>query len=154
MMSDPNRRHVLRPTQSADDWTAYHSIRRDSIFGLYLAGQVYDEKHPDEFKPGNLPHVLVHGDEVVGTVRIDLLDHLRAGFRLIGIRTDLQRQGHGTTLLVLAERLVHGFGKREITINATARSLPFYLKHGYVKGEWKDIGPVPEQLIRVGKRLA
>src|SRR5260370_9648288 len=119
MMSDHNRRHVLRPTQSAEDWIAYHAIRRDSIFGLYLAGQVYDEKHPDEFKPGNLPHVLVHGDEVVGTVRIDLLDHLRAGFRLIGIRADLQRQGHGTTLLVLAERLVHDLGNPEPPIHPT-----------------------------------
>jgi GNAT superfamily N-acetyltransferase len=152
-MSDAIKRRFLRPTRSADDWAAYHAIRRDSIFALYFAGQVYDENHPDEFKPGNLPHVLVQGDEVVGTVRIDLLDDIRAGFRLIGVRSDRQRRGHGSTLLVLAERLVHRLGKREITINATTRSLPFYLAHGYVNGEWRDIGPVPEQLIRVGKRL-
>jgi hypothetical protein len=90
---------------------------------------------------------------VVGTVRIDVLDELRTGFRLIGIKPGLQRMGHGTVLLALAERLVQQHGTREITINATTRSLSFYLKHGYLNGEWLDVGPVPEGLIRVGKRL-
>jgi GNAT superfamily N-acetyltransferase len=152
-MSDGDDSYLLRPTQSAEDWAAYHAIRSDSIFAVHLAGQVYDERDPDEFKAGHLPHVLMHGDEVVGTVRIDIIDEARAGFRLIGIRSNQQRQGHGTILLRLAEQLVHRRGVREITINANAQSLPFYLKHGYVTGEWKDVGPVPDQLIRVGKHL-
>ena len=81
-MTSANEWYVLRPPQSSDDWAAYHSIRRDSIFALYLPEQRYDEQHPDELKPGNRPHVLVHRDEVVGTVRIDLIDPVRAGLRL------------------------------------------------------------------------
>jgi GNAT superfamily N-acetyltransferase len=152
-MSNANGPHSLRPTQSDDDWIAYHAIRRESIFALYFTAEAYDEKHSDESRPENLPHVLVCGEAVVGTVRIDLIDRTRAGFRLIGIKAGLQRQGHGTVLLRLAEQLVLGRGRREITINATARSLPFYLKHGYAEGPWKDAGPVLDQLIRVGKRL-
>src|SRR5258708_26717448 len=153
-MSSANGPHRLRPAESAEDWIAYHAIRRESIFARYFTEEAYDEKHPDESRPENLPHVLVFGDAVVGTVRIDLIDQVRAGFRLIGIRAGLQRQGHGTILLHLAERRVLHRGRREITINATARSLPFYLKHGYAEGQWKDAGPVPDQLIGVGKRLA
>jgi GNAT superfamily N-acetyltransferase len=152
-MTNANEWYALRPPQSSGDWAAYHSIRRDSIFALYLPEQRYDEQHPDEFKPENRPHVLTYRDEVVGTVRIDLIDLTRAGLRLIGIRTVLQRQGHGAALLRLAEQEAHRLGRREITINATSRSLPFYLKHGYAEGAWKDNGPVPDRLIRVGKHL-
>ena len=33
-------------------------------------------------------------------------------------------------------------------------SLSFYLASGYREGEWRDAGPVPANLIRVGKRLS
>jgi len=77
-MRNSDNSHLLRPTQSAEDWAAYHAIRRDSIFAVHLAGQLYDEKHPDEFKASNLPHVLTRGDEVVGTVRACNPESLRA----------------------------------------------------------------------------
>src|SRR5260370_20904470 len=112
-MTNVSGPHSLRPTEYGDDWIAYHAIRRESIFALYYTEAAYDEKHPDESRPENLPHVLVCGDAVVGTVRIDLIDRMRAGFRLIGIRAGLQRQGHGTILLRLAEQLVLRRGKRE-----------------------------------------
>jgi hypothetical protein len=38
-------------------------------------------------------------------------------------------------------------------INAHPTSLRFYLANGYAEGEWRDAGPVPAGLIRVGKRL-
>ena len=103
-MSDPLDRYSLQPARSAQEWAAYHAIRRDAIFAPLLPGQAYDERDPDEREPGNLPHVLVRDGEVVGTVRIDLIDATQAGLRLIGIRTDLQQQGHGAVLLALAEQ--------------------------------------------------
>ena len=45
-MSKP--RHVLMPPRSSEDWTAYHAIRRDSIFALHLPDQSYDPNDPDE----------------------------------------------------------------------------------------------------------
>lgn len=152
-MSEPDAKHRLLPPRSAADWAAYHAIRRDAIFAVHLPGQAYDESDADEFKPGHAPHVLLLRDEVIGTIRIDTIDERRAGFRLVGIRSDLQRHGHGAIMLDLAEQLVYRQGIREITINANTQSLPFYLRHGYVNGVWRDIGPVPDKLIRIGKRM-
>ena len=41
-----------------------------------------------------------------------------------------------------------------VVINAHPTSLTFYLANGYRRGDWHDAGPVPADLIRVGKRLA
>jgi GNAT superfamily N-acetyltransferase len=152
-MSDPGERYCLRPARSEQEWTAYHAIRRDAIFAPLLPGQAYDERDPDEFGPGNLPHVLIRDGEVVGTVRIDLIDDTQAGLRLIGIHPDLQRQGLGAVLLGLAEQAARAFGRTEVIINAHPTSLTFYLANGYREGAWRDKGPVPATLIRVGKQL-
>ena len=152
-MSDPLDRYSLRPPRSAQEWAAYHAIRRDAIFAPLLPGQAYDERDPDELEPGHLAHVLVRDGEVVGTVRIDLIDATQAGLRLIGIRMDLQRQGHGAVLLALAEQAARAFGRTVVVINAHPTSLTFYLANGYAEGAWRDKGPVPPPLIRVGKRL-
>ena len=153
-MVDLRDRYTLRPPQSPDDWAAYHAIRRDAIFAPLLPRHAYDERDPDEFKPAHLPHLLVCDGEIVGTVRIDLIDSTQAGLRLIGIRNDLQRQGHGAILLQLAEEASRVFGRTVVVINAHPTSLTFYLANGYRAGEWRDIGPVPAGLIRVGKQLA
>jgi len=153
-MADPFKHYALRPPQSSEDWSAYHAIRRDAIFTPLLPLQDYDEHDADEFKPGHLPHLLVRNGEIIGTVRIDLIDPTQAGLRLIGIRNDLQRQGHGAILLQLAEKAAHAFGRTMVVINAHSTSLTFYLANGYRTGDWHDAGPVPAGLIRVGKRLA
>ena len=146
-------RYTLQPVRSPREWKAYHAIRRDAIFAALLPDQAYDEHDPDEFERGRLPHVLVRDGEVIGTVRIDLIGATQAGLRLIAIRRDLQRQGHGRVLLRLAERAARAFGRIEIGINAHPTSLTFYLANGYREGEWRDAGSVPATLIRVGKRL-
>ena len=146
-------RYTLQPVRSPREWKAYHAIRRDAIFAALLPGQAYDVHDPDEFERGHLPHVLVRNGEVIGTVRIDLIGATQAGLRLIAIRRDLQRQGHGRVLLRLAEQAARTFGRIEIVINAHPTSLTFYLANGYREGEWRDAGPVPATLIRVGKRL-
>ena len=111
-MSEPDAKHRLLPPRSAADWAAYHAIRRDAIFAVHLPGQAYDDSDADEFKPGHAPHVLLLRDEVIGTIRIDTIDERRAGFRLVGIRSDLQRHGHGAIMLDLAEQLVYRQGIR------------------------------------------
>lgn len=146
--------YELRPVHSPTDWNAYHAIRRDSIFAPLLPEQRYDESDTAEFTPGNMPHVLVCAGDVVGTVRIDLIDEEQAGLRLIGIRNGLQRQGHGAALLQLAEQVARDFGRSVVVINAHPTSLSFYLKNGYAAGDWRDTGPAHLDLIRVGKVLA
>jgi GNAT superfamily N-acetyltransferase len=156
MMGEEQRtgsRHELLPVRSPAEWSAYHAIRRDSIFAPLLPGLPYDESDAAEFQPGHLPHVLVHSGEIVGAVRIDLIDDVQAGLRLIGIREGAQRQGHGAALLRLAEQAALGFGRCEVVINAHPTSLQFYLRNGYVRGAWRDTGPVHPDLIRVGKTI-
>jgi len=152
-MDHPLERYTLRPARSPQEWSTYHAIRRDAIFAALLPGQAYDEHDPNEFEHGHRPHVLVRDGEVIGTVRIDLIGDTQAGLRLIAIRRDLQRQGHGRILLRLAEQAARAFGRIEIVINAHPTSLTFYLANGYREGEWRDAAPVPATLIRVGKRL-
>jgi|SRR6516162_7664627 len=122
-MADPLASYSLRPVQSPQQWSAYHAIRRDAIFATLLPGQAYDEHDPDEFEHRHLPHVLLRDREVIGTVRIDLIGDIQAGLRLIAIRRDLQRQGHGSVLLQLAEQAARAFGRTEIVINAHPASL-------------------------------
>jgi GNAT superfamily N-acetyltransferase len=145
--------YVLRPARSPADWVAYHAIRRDSIFAPLLPGQPYDESDAAEFTPGHMPHILVCAGEIVGTVRIDLIDEVQAGLRLIGIRKGLQRQGHGAALLRLAERTARDFGRSIVVINAHPTSVSFYVANGYMPGDWQDAGPPHPDLIRVGKVL-
>jgi len=146
-------RYELRPPQSPADWGAYHAIRRASIFAPLLPDQSYNESDVDELTPGRMPHVLIRAGEIVGTVRIDLIDDMQAGLRLIGIRKDLQRQGHSAALLHLAEQVARDFGRSIVVINAHPTSVSFYLANGYEPGDWRDAGPVHPGLIRVGKVL-
>ena len=94
-MADILQRYSLRPVRSSREWAAYHAIRRGAIFAALLPHDAYDEHNSDEFAPGHFPHLLLRDGEVLGTVRIDLIDERAAGLRLIGIRPDVQRQGHG-----------------------------------------------------------
>jgi len=152
-MADALQRYRLQPVRSSREWAAYHAIRRDAIFRTLLPDQAYDEHDPDEFAPDHFPDLLLRDGEVLGTVRIDLIGKSAAGFRLIGIRLDVQRQGHGRALLKLAEKAARALGKTDIVINAHPSSLDFYLANGYRQGEWADRGPIPSGLVRVGKRL-
>src|SRR5262244_1561984 len=145
-MADPLASYSLQPVQSPQQWSAYHAIRRDAIFAALLPDQAYDDHDPDEFERGHLPHVLLRDGEVIGTVRIDLIGATQAGLRLIAVRRDLQRQGHGRVLLRLAEHAARGLGRTEIVINAHPTSLSFYLANGYREGEWRDAAPVPANL--------
>jgi GNAT superfamily N-acetyltransferase len=146
-------RYSLSPVRSTQEWAAYHAIRRDAIFAPLLPGQSYDENDADEFKSGNHPHVLRFDGDIVGTVRIDLIDGTQAGLRLIGIRNTSQRHGHGAALLRLAEQVALDSGRSEVVINAHPTSLTFYLANGYAEGDWRDAGPVHPSLVRVGKRV-
>ena len=59
----------------------------------------------------------------------------RVAFRLIAIRRDRQRRGHGTMLLRLAEERAISFGCQEVVLNAIKPALGFYRNVGFL-----DIG--------------
>jgi GNAT superfamily N-acetyltransferase len=144
--------HRLRRVDSTADWMAYHDIRRAELFACAPASD-YDVDHPDEHEPSNLPHVLDLDGQVIGTIRIDLLGSARVAFRLVAIRGACQRLGHGSALLRLAEALVDDLGYSQVTVNASATVLPFFMRHGYAPGDWHDIDRPPAGAIRLGKKL-
>jgi GNAT superfamily N-acetyltransferase len=76
-----------------------------------------------------------------------------AAFRLIAIRRALQKQGHGTRLLALAEQLVAELGCAQVTIQSAKDAVPFYLKNGYATGDWFDIITPLRETVCVGKVL-
>jgi GNAT superfamily N-acetyltransferase len=143
----------LRRVESLTDLHAYHNIRRTELFAVHLPDMVYDSNHPDEREPSNLPHVLEVDGIIAGTIRIDLMGARCAAFRLIAIRKALQRRGHGTRLLALAEQLVAELGCAQVTIQSAPDAVPFYLKNGYAKGDWHDIIVPMRDTVRVGKVL-
>ena len=113
---DPTDYVLVSPVE-ARDWASYHDIRRRVLFEARGQFGVYDESHPDERAKGHFPKLLLHRDEPVGVVRIDVVG-TDAMLRRVAVRGDVQRRGHGRVLMALAEqfarsrqcdRLVHAW---------------------------------------------
>lgn len=130
--------YVLRAPKDEAERARYHNIRLRALFEPYHPEVVYDPDHPDERKPGNHPLMLVQGDDVIGTVRIDLLDSERAALRLLAIDPGRQRQGHGAALLRLAEDFVRRHGRRRIVVHGNPDTIGIYLRNGYGECPWDD----------------
>lgn len=133
----------------------YHDLRRVELFERYEPLVRY---HPglidDEDKPGRLGHVLLLDREVVGTMRIDLIDRERAGFRLVTVKGELKNLGLGSWMLLRSEAIVAAYGRTSIVVNAAIPAARFYLRHGYADGDWADVRTFDAKAqVRVGKRL-
>lgn len=133
----------------------YHDIRRIELFERYEPQLRY---HPglidDEDRPGRLGHVLLLDGHVVGTLRVDLIDHARAGFRLVAIRGAFKNLGLGGWMLQRSEAIVAAYGRTSIVVNAAIPAARFYLRHGYAEGDWPDVRTIdPSMQVRLGKRL-
>ena len=113
---------------SDSEWPEYHSIRRRVLFENRR--DVYIENHPDEFKSGHHPMVLIHSGVVIGVIRVDISERV-AWFRRVAIREDLQRSGHGRVLLRLAETFAQNKGCNEARSNVALEAVGFYERCGY-----------------------
>lgn len=74
------------PLKDAAHIAPYHDIRRIELFERYDPHIRYHPGIADEDAPNHLGHVLLLDREVVGTMRIDLIDRQRAGLRLVAIK--------------------------------------------------------------------
>ena len=133
----------------------YHELRRVELFERY---EPHIRYHPglidDEDQPGRLGHVLLLDRQVVGTMRIDLIDHERAGFRLVTVKGELKNLGLGGWMVRRSEAIVAAYGRTTIVVNAAKPAANFYLRHGYTEGDWPDVRTFdPNAQVRVGKRL-
>ena len=145
--------HVLRSPKGTAEWSAYHAIRRRAIFETYLPEVAYDPDHPDETGPGRRSLVLVTEGEVVGTVRVDLLDDERAALRLVAIDPDRQREGHGSVLLRLVEDFIRSERRSRVILHGNPETIGFYLTKGYAEAPWADDVSMAGEHVDLAKEL-
>ena len=120
----------LHRPRNDDEWRAYHAIRREVLFENRGYTGIYDENHPDELENGNHPLILVHGGIAIGVIRVDVREHV-AWFRRVAVRGDLQRAGHGTVLLDLAESFARKERCSVVRSNVAVDAVEFYERCGY-----------------------
>jgi GNAT superfamily N-acetyltransferase len=142
-------KHELRRPANDDEWRAFHAIRRKVLFENRGKAESYIENHPDDSARDNHPLILIHRREVIGVMRLDVVEAV-AWLRRVAIREDLQRLGHGRGLLRLAEAFAKAQGCNEIKTNAAVESVGFYERCGYER----DVeASSPANSVRMCKRL-
>ncbi len=150
---DPARLDFV-PLRDAAHIAPYHDIRRAELFDRYDPTIRYVPGIADEDAPNHLGHVLLLEREVVGTLRIDLIDRERAGFRLVAVKGTYKNLGLGAIMLKRSEAIVAAYGRRTVVINAALQAAAFYRRHGYAEGDWPDVRPIDTRTqVRLGKRL-
>jgi GNAT superfamily N-acetyltransferase len=125
-------RHRLAPPETAEEWEQYHRIRRTVLWERRGLLETYDERHPDEHRPGHHPLLLTFDLEPIGVVRVDV-DGRTASFRRVAVREDVQRQGHGRVLLDLAEAFARRQGCSRLQSAVASDAVSFYEKWGVVR---------------------
>jgi N-acetylglutamate synthase-like GNAT family acetyltransferase len=131
--------HKLSRPSTPEEWNAYHSIRRKVLFENRGRFGVYQEDHPDEFKENHNPLLLFFDGEAIGTVRVDLVPERKmAILRLVAIKENFQRKGHGEKLLVLAEEFAMRQGCSMLVLNAAIDAVAFYKKYGFEEVIWRE----------------
>ena len=141
--------HELRPPASNQEWLAFHAIRLKVLFKNRGKGESYNENHPDDFKTGHHPLILLYKGVVVGVIRVDVCETV-AWFRRVAIREDLQRQGHGRVLLRLAEDFAKAQDCNEVRSNAAVEAGGFYECCGYMRELSR---PAPSNSVPMWKSL-
>ena len=141
--------HELVAPRSNEEWRALHDIRRKVLFENRGKFDTYIENHPDDFKAGHHPLLLLYKGEAIGVVRVEVSGTV-AWFRRIAIREDLQRKGHGRILLRLAEEFAKAEGCDEVLSNAAVEAVGFYERCGYERDVSESS---PPNSVRVRKSL-
>jgi ribosomal protein S18 acetylase RimI-like enzyme len=143
----PPQPYELRIVTAAEEWEAYHELRRKVLWEARGRGD-YDRSHPDEKRPGHFPHLLIHRGDAVGVVRIDV-EGTEAILRRVAIGPEVQRRGHGRRLLALAEDFARAKGCTRVISHVAEDAVGFYEKCGY-----RRLGdPASSSETIVGKEL-
>lgn len=123
---------LSRPA-SAEEWAAYHAIRRRVAFE---AGEEIEDA--EELAQDHFPLLLTRDAYPVGTIRVDSLANGDAALRLVAIDPAHQGEGHGRILLREAEGFARDIGCRRAVVYATPEAAGFYAAAGYIEDEFDD----------------
>lgn len=116
--------------ENADDWAAYHRIRRTVLFEA--RGRFdYVTDGPEELKAENLSLLLKYREQPIGTVRLDQKPNGKAIVRLVATISHLQKQGHGTAIIQRVEILAASLGFNQLLVHAALDAVDFYQKLGF-----------------------
>jgi N-acetylglutamate synthase-like GNAT family acetyltransferase len=127
--------YELVQVKNEADWLSYHAIRRDVLWDARgIAG--YDDKRPEERLPNRYPLLLKLEDRAIGTTRLDHRGNNAGVVRLVAIRRDVQRQGHGTKLATLVDAFAVRLGLHTLFVNAHLDALGYYRKLGWEFFDW------------------
>ena len=122
--------YSLKSPTTAAEWEAYHSIRRRVLWEARGRVGVYDDAHPDEHKDGNFPKLLMLANAPIGAIRIDIVGPI-GWFRRVAIVESLQRQGHGSKLMRMAEAFARKHGVSRLQSNVDRGAIAFYERFGF-----------------------
>ena len=142
MSYDLENFYDLRSPVSNEDWSSYHRIRKEVLF----SNLPYDKNHPDEFKEGNTPLILVFNHKIIGTSRMDKRDSETAIMRLVAIDKKHQRNGHGSALHKFFVKKAKAYGFKKIFIHSHPSAIGFYKCLGWVDFLWdiEGLHGIPE----------
>ncbi|WP_245419745.1 GNAT family N-acetyltransferase [Phyllobacterium salinisoli] len=146
--------YELRSVSSPEDWLHLHAIRRSALFTPGRHSFAYDENHPDDRAPGNLPFLLLADSRPVGVVRLDLRGEI-AIVRLVAIADEEQGKGHGRKLDRLIEAEARRRHVRQLRLNAAPAALGYYEKMGWRRANWDpdELVGLAENCIQMSKEL-
>ncbi len=120
----------LDPPQCAQDWHAYHGIRR-KVFHL--------PKPEEDISPDTHPLLLWHDDQPIGAIQVDDLRNAAAALRLVAIDPAHQGGGHGRAMLERAEAFVKTLGCHRAVVYSTPEAAGFYAHAGYDEEDWDEV---------------
>lgn len=145
---------LLHSPRNRSEWEAYHSIRQFQVHQKYCFETIYDPNDSDEKDIHNYPLVFRKNnlDEILGTIRIDLLPNNEASFRWVAIDSSHTNKGLGTQMLLCAEKFLLDRGISLVRIPSAIDSHGFYARLGYKELPWPDM-PEGCRAIFLAKQL-
>jgi GNAT superfamily N-acetyltransferase len=147
--------YALRRVETAEDWAAMHALRRDVLFAPFRKqGIVYDENHPDDRDPANLPFLLLVDGRPAGITRLDLRNDV-AIVRLVAIALELQGHGHGRAMSDLVDVQARQQGVRLLRVNAAPEAVGFYEATGWHRQEWdrEELSGIAAHCVQMERSL-
>jgi len=125
---------LLLSPLSANQWKAYHDIRKRILFDDRGLSAAYDANHPDDTSPGNHAVLLEIDGNYVGVARVDI-NGSHAQLRRVAIDRTFQRRGYGREMISKIIDFCRKEGINRISSSVAADAVGFYRKCGFVGGD-------------------
>jgi N-acetylglutamate synthase-like GNAT family acetyltransferase len=117
---------------TTEQWQAYHRIRRQVLYEDRGRFGVYDENHPDDYRIGHFPLLILASGQPVGAARLDCVPGSLGIVRSVAISPEFQRMGFGRSLMIGLEQHAANLGMRSLDVNSAPDAVGFYEKLGWV----------------------